>query len=125
MKSILCIPVFLLSYVLSACAQPSDNVELQKMYDEDQRSRSTPNIDWMTLTRQDSLREIRVYEFIKDGKIVTAKDYYNSAMIFQHGRDTIASSMAVNHMKKAIELDSTMNKWLLAAAIDRDLMRRG
>ncbi len=52
-------------------------------------------------------------------------DYYNSAMIFQHGRDTLASSMAVKHMKKAIELDSTMNKWLLAAAIDRDLMRRG
>ena len=62
---------------------------------------------------------------IKEGKIVTAKDYYNSAMIFQHGRDTIASAMAVKHMRKAMELDSTMNKWLLAAAIDRDLMRRG
>jgi hypothetical protein len=27
-------------------------------------------------------------------------------------------------MKKAIELDPTINKWLLAAAIDRDLMSR-
>jgi tetratricopeptide (TPR) repeat protein len=106
-------------------AQPSDNVELQKMYDEDQRSRSQPNIDWMLLSRQDSLREVRVHEMIKEGKIVTAKDYYNSAMIFQHGRDTIASAMAVKQMKKAIEIDSTINKWLLAAAIDRDLMRRG
>ena len=115
--------LFLLSY--PTFAQRTDNVELQKMYDEDQRSRSVPNIDWMTLSRQDSLREIRVHEMIKEGKIVTAKDYYNSAMIFQHGRDTIASSMAVKHMRKAIELDSTINKWLLAAAIDRDLMRKG
>lgn len=45
-------------------------------------------------------------------------------MIFQHGGDTLASSMAVKHMRKAIELDSSINKWLLAAAIDRDLMRR-
>ena len=118
----------LLFHFLSACpmlAQPPNNAELQKMHDEDQASRSVPNIDWMILTRQDSLREIRVHEMFKEGKIVTAKDYYNSAMIFQHGRDTIASSMAVKHMRKAIELDSTMNKWLLAAAIDRDLMRRG
>ena len=120
--------LILFFHFLSACpmlAQQADNVELQKMHDEDQASRSVPNIDWMILTQQDSLREIRVYEMIKEGKIVTAKDYYNSAMIFQHGRDTIASSMAVKHMRKAIELDSTMNKWLLAAAIDRDLMRRG
>lgn len=121
----ICVPILLSLCVLSVCAQPSDNFELQKMHDEDQRARSSSNINWMVLSKQDSLREIRVYEFIKEGKIVTAKDYYNSAMIFQHGRDTLASSMAVKHMKKAIELDSTMNKWLLAAAIDRDLMRRG
>ena len=116
---------FLFLSTLPTFSQPADNAELQKMHDEDQHSRSVPNIDWRILSRQDSLREVRVHEMIKEGKIVTAKDYYNSAMIFQHGRDTIASSMAVKHMRKAMELDSTMNKWLLAAAIDRDLMRRG
>lgn len=101
-----------------------DNPELQKMYDEDQSARMSNNIDWTTLSKQDKKRENRVFEMIQSGKIVTAKDYYNSAMIFQHGNDTIASSMAVKHMKKAVELDPTINKWLLAAAIDRDLMRR-
>jgi tetratricopeptide (TPR) repeat protein len=117
----------LLLVCIATCsyAQHADNEELQKMHDEDQRARSVPNINWLVLSRQDSLREARVHEMIRDGKIITAKDYYNSAMIFQHGRDTIASSMAVKHMRKAIELDSTMNRWLLAAAIDRDLMRRG
>lgn len=110
-------------FPLTVVAQ-KDNSELQKMYVEDQNSRQVKNIDWSILSKQDKEREKRVYEMITSGQIITGKDYYNSAMIFQHGNDTIASSMAVKHMKKAIELDSTINKWLLAAAIDRDLMRR-
>jgi tetratricopeptide (TPR) repeat protein len=103
----------------------TDNFELQKMFDEDQSSRMLNNIDWSILSLQDKSRESRVYELINSGLITTAKDYYNSAMIFQHGNDTSASSMAIKHMKRAIELDSTIEKWLLAAAIDRDLMKRG
>lgn len=94
------------------------------MYDEDQGSRMVSNIDWVQLTKNDNIRENRVYELIKEGKIVTGKDYYHSAMIFQHGKDSVAYGMAVMQMKKAIKLDSTINKWLLAAAIDRDLMSR-
>ncbi|MFA5298037.1 MAG: hypothetical protein WC389_07495 [Lutibacter sp.] len=101
-----------------------DNSDLQKMYNEDQGSRMVKDIDWTVLSKQDKERESCVYELIKSGQIVTGKDYYNSAMIFQHGNDTLASSMAVKQMRKAIELDTTINKWLLAAAIDRDLMRR-
>lgn len=106
-------------------AQSKDNEELQKMYTEDQRARQVANIDWKNLMKEDSARKARVYQLIKEDKLVTGNDYYHSAMIFQHGGDVASSTMAVNHMKKAIELDPTINKWLLAAAIDRDLMRRG
>lgn len=114
----------LLLFSVTAFSQ-TDNPELQKMYDEDQASRLVSNIDWVALSKQDSLREVRVYELIRNGGLKTGKDYYNSAMIFQHGRDTLASKMAVQQMRKAIALDSSINRWLLAAAIDRDLMRRG
>ncbi|MBK7214045.1 MAG: tetratricopeptide repeat protein [Bacteroidales bacterium] len=124
-KFLFCQIVCLLFSSISAFSQIADNPELLKMYNEDQGSRLAGNIDWEVLSRQDSLREVRVNELIAEGKITTGKDYYRSAMIFQHGYDTIASGMAVKHMKMAIELDSTINKWLLAAAIDRDLMRRG
>ena len=115
--------MFILLFPLSVYSQ-TDNTELQKMYNEDQGSRSAKNIDWSLLTKQDKEREKRVYELIKSNQVLTARDYYNSAMIFQHGDDTVASSMAVKQMRKAIELDATIDKWLLAAAIDRDLMRR-
>lgn len=114
----------LLLFSVTAFSQ-TDNPELQKMYDEDQASRLVSNIDWVALSKQDSLREVRVYELIRSGGLKTGKDYYNSAMIFQHGRDALASNMAVQQMRKAIALDSSINRWLLAAAIDRDLMRRG
>lgn len=119
------IAVALLLYSMSGVSQTRDNEELQKMYNEDQRARSVGNIDWNVLSKQDRAREARVHELIKEGKIVTGKDHYNSAMIFQHGMDTVASRLAVAHMRKAIALDATISKWLLAAAIDRDLMRRG
>ncbi len=121
-----CFGIYLLIFVLSQglFSQISDNVELRKMYEEDQASRLVPKIDWVNLTKCDKLREKRVYELIDSNKVVTGLDYYHSAMIFQHGADSIAYRMAVKQMKKAVELDSTINKWLLAAAIDRELMSR-
>jgi hypothetical protein len=73
---------------------------------------------------QDSLRQMRVQQLLDSNKVQTSNDYHNAAMVFQHGLDTIASGMAVKLMQKSLELDSTADKWLLAAAIDRDLMRR-
>ncbi len=116
--------LFFLLSSLTVFSQKPDNAELKKMYEEDQKARMTPNIDWEQLTKNDSIREKRVYELIRSGQLITGKDHYHSAMIFQHGDDTTASMMAVKMMKKAIDLDSTVDRWLLAAAIDRDLMRR-
>jgi len=121
------IPIAILLPFLLHCtsfSQTSDNAELEKMYRSDQGARSVPNIDWLKLAKEDEIREKRVYEILKSEKVITGKDYYHSAMIFQHGRDSTAYSMAVKLMKKAIELDSTVNRWLLAAAIDRELMSK-
>lgn len=103
--------------------QDTDNEELTAMHKADQNDRQGI-IDWSVVSVRDSDRLARVNQMIEDDLIKTGKDHYHAAMIFQHGSDTIASEMAVKLMEKAIQLDSTVNKWLLAAAIDRDLMRR-
>ena len=102
-----------------------DNTELIELYKNDQLDRQTDTIDWSIVSKNDSLREIRIYQLLDSSKVRTSKDYHNAAMIFQHGRDSIAYGMAVKLMRKSIELDSTANKWLLAAAIDRNLLSRG
>jgi len=101
-----------------------DNEELKTLYTEDQSERSSGNIDWSIVSVNDSIREARVFELLDSNLVRTSVDYSNAAMIFQHGSDTIASGMAVKMMYKAIALDKTIDKWLLAATIDRDLMRR-
>ena len=101
----------------------SDNEELKQLYKEDQGDRHG-KIDWKVVSKRDEERRTRVLEMLEAKQVVTSNDYANAAMIFQHGGDTIASTMAVNLMRKAIELDPKRNKWLLAAAIDRDLMRK-
>lgn len=104
-----------------------DHKELQIMHDEDQADRmpESGEIDWSIVLPRDSTRLKRALEIVEQGELHTSKDYYHAAIIFQHGYDTIASGLAVRMMEKAIELDPSTNKWLLAAAIDRDLQRRG
>lgn len=102
-----------------------DNDELVEIYKADQADRQTQPIDWNIVLKMDSLREVRIYELLDSNKVRTSLDYHNAAMIFQHGRDSVAYGMAVKLMKKSIELDSTANKWLLAAAIDRYLLSKG
>jgi tetratricopeptide (TPR) repeat protein len=102
----------------------NDNLELKKMYDADQGDRQSDKIDWSIVSKRDSLREVRIYELLDSNKILTSTDYNIAALIFQHGRDSIAYGMAVKLMRKSIELEPTRNKWLLAAAIDRYLLSR-
>jgi len=125
--------VLLVVFIFSCGEPPSREIELNnftnnlgldELYKTDQVDRQTANIDWSIVSKRDKQREARVYELLDSNKINSSEDFANAAMIFQHGNDTIASGMAVKLMQKAIGLDSTRSKWLLAAAIDRDLMRR-
>lgn len=102
----------------------TDNQELIEIYENDQSDRLSRPIDWSIVSKRDSLREVRVYELLDAGKVRTSTDFHNAAMVFQHGGDSVAYGMAVKLMRKSIEMDSTMNKWLLAAAIDRNLLSR-
>tara|TARA_B100000678_G_scaffold141875_1_gene118259 strand:- start:26205 stop:27137 length:933 start_codon:yes stop_codon:yes gene_type:complete len=114
--------ILLLTMISSGFAQT--NPELQKMADADQQDRFSGE-NWDTVMKNDSIRLAKATKLFKEGELNTAKDYYNAGIIFQHGNDTIASKMAVESFKTAIEMDSTLNRWWYAAAVDRDLMRRG
>lgn len=102
-----------------------DNAELISIYISDQTDRNSHDINWDEVGKRDSLRRIRVNEILESNDIITARDHKNAAMVFLHGKDSTDYGKAVRFMKKAIELDSTMNKWLLAAATDSYLLSTG
>ncbi|MDR2237988.1 MAG: tetratricopeptide repeat protein [Chryseobacterium sp.] len=124
MKTIQLFTVLLLLFPLLVFSQSGDNPELQKMADDDQNARKAANIDWSVLSKEDEERRARIMELIKEGKVKTAKDHYNSGIVFQHGNDSVSSGMAVKSFEQALKLDPTLNRWWYAAAVDRDLMRR-
>jgi tetratricopeptide (TPR) repeat protein len=99
-----------------------DNLELQQMFDADQEDRESHKLDSKGINYNDSIRESRVYELLDSNKVITANDYTNAALIFHHGEDSVAYGLAVKLMKKSIELDSTQDKWYLAALTDRYLL---
>lgn len=98
-----------------------DNTELQELFKSDQEDREN-HLSSKDINYNDSIREARVYELLDSNKVVTAEDYNTAALIFHHGEDSVAYAMAVKLMKKSIELDSTRNKWFLAAITDRYLL---
>lgn len=124
MKIIQLFTVLLLLFPLMVFSQSGDNPELQKMADDDQNARKAAHIDWPVLSKEDEERRARIMELIKKGKVKTAKDHYNSGIVFQHGNDSVSSGMAVKSFEQALKMDPTLNRWWYAAAVDRDLMRR-
>ena len=126
MKRILIVTII----ILTSC---SDKVEKEKLmslsidelYLSDQDDRKNSEINWSIVSERDRLRRKRIGQLIDSNKIKSADNYHKAAMIFQHGVDSSDYLKAVEFMKTAIKIDSTINKSLFAAATDRYLLSIG
>ncbi|MES1241589.1 MAG: DUF6624 domain-containing protein [Acidobacteriota bacterium] len=107
-----------------------DNAELARLYDEDQKDREqgpNANIDWPAVSKRDDERRERVRQIVAQGGANTSTDYYNAAMIYQHGSEVPDYDEANRLALKAVEIDPANKsaRWLAAAAKDRSLMWQG
>jgi len=116
-----------LARVASFQITPRDSEELKRLHDDDQADRVPKAINWGVVTPRDRARATRVKEFLATGGIHTPNDYYNAALILQHGETPedflLAHEFCVVAMmlgKNDIESSS-----LAAAAEDRFLMNIG
>ena len=105
-----------------------DNSELARLYQEDQADRApvdAGSIDWGSVTKRDRARLLRVKELYKQNLLRTGVDYYNAAMILQHG-DTAEDYLLAHELcVVAISKGETRGKWLAAASEDRFLTKIG
>jgi tetratricopeptide (TPR) repeat protein len=101
------------------------NQELKQLCEEDQKDRQgdMSEADWQAVGERDSVRRERTMELYKEGKIRSSTDFFNAALILQHGNDSKAYKKAHEFAMKAAELDPSNGtaKWLAAAAKDRYL----
>ena len=105
----------------------ADNAELRRLREEDQADRAAKSVDWAVVAPRDRARLGRVKELYLAGAMHTANDYYNAALVLQHGEAPedflLAHEFCVAAMMRG--KNDKESSWLAAAAEDRFLMNIG
>lgn len=114
--------LFLISMPLAA--QNAANDKLKELVGADQADRSTAHIDWPAVNQRDTSRAAEVMAQLRSGKVLTAEDFYNAAMVFQHGgsADDLQLAHALATISARLAPEHPAPKWLAAAAWDRYMM---
>jgi hypothetical protein len=109
--------------------QITSNETLRILTEKDQSARSgkMKDIDWSKVSQEDAERRKLVSEMLGVGTVRSAEDFYNAALIFQHGEtaDDIRIAYSLANISVAIQPEKNSAKWLSAAAWDRLMMRLG
>jgi hypothetical protein len=92
-----------------------------EILDADQADREVSSIDWDVVNPRDEARRSRVAEILASGVDLCPEDFYNAAMVYQHGREApeylmahiLASASAMRGYEPA--------GWLMASSLDRYL----
>lgn len=107
-----------------ANAQVLSNDELKKLVSTDQSDRAATSINWAAVDLRDKERATTVVQILAEGKIKTAEDFYNAALIFQHDSspDDIKLALSLATISARLAPEHPAPKWLAAAAWDRYMM---
>jgi hypothetical protein len=99
--------------------------QIQDIVDADQAARNVEDfskVDWAQISRDDTERRRALLVLIP--KAISANDFANIALVFQHG-DCIPQYMLANHFARLGAAGSKLARWLVAATLDRALMSNG
>ncbi|MFC0676301.1 hypothetical protein ACFFGH_00365 [Lysobacter korlensis] len=117
----------LLLMALPFVAFATDNAELRALKQADQTDRSDPMLSdkWPDVLQRDAQRRKRVLEILQAGGLTTAWDYYNAALVMQHGRssDDIRLAHSLSTIAATLDPKHPSAKWLMAASWDRLMLR--
>lgn len=123
-KSKKCLALWLLVISMPLAAQNASNEKLKELVSVDQADRSAVKIDWAAVDQRDTARAEEVMTLLRAGKVLNAEDFYNAAMVFQHGSsaDDIQLAHALATISARLAPEHPAPKWLAAAAWDRYMM---
>jgi hypothetical protein len=114
---------------ISHAAELPANDALRSLKEQDQAVRvaNVGSVNWSKITEEDAERRDKVTKMLGSGEVRTAEDFYNAALIFQHGRHVDDIRLAYSLASISIKLDPENGKakWLTAASWDRIMMQLG
>jgi hypothetical protein len=99
---------------------------ISKIYKEDQQDRRAANPkNFKEIAKRDALRRGEVLGLLKNGEIVTGKEFYLASIIFQHGDKPSDYRKAIKLAREATERGYKKGRYLEALATDRLLVTSG
>jgi hypothetical protein len=101
------------------------NAEMKAIYDEDQRVRMPPKVDWKAVTNTDADRREKTRKLLATGALHTGKDYEEAAFVFQHGSQPEDYLLAHTLAMVAVSKGDATAIWIAAATLDRYLEKIG
>jgi hypothetical protein len=104
-------------------ASASSNVEMTRIYDEDQGDRQTTPIDWAKVNPRDAQRRDATRKLLADGALHTAEDFRHAAFIYQHGESPNDYLLAHTLAMVAVGKGDGSALWIASATLDRYLMK--
>ena len=113
----------LLLLVLIGCT-PKENARLTELAAADQLDRKQDN---PMISKNDVDRLTEVREIVESDKLYTSQDYYNAALIYQHGNSSEDFQTANELAQKAVEIDPENQEAnvMIAQSMDRYLLSIG
>jgi hypothetical protein len=110
-------------------ATAAANTTLAKLEAADQADRTPGSgaIDWTVVAQRDAQRRDQALALLRAGDVRTAEDYFNAALIFQHGEAVEDTQLALALATTAVRLDPKNGdaRMLTAQAWDRILVKSG
>ena len=112
------------AFPISAAA--ADNATLKQLFEADQADRTKPPADIAKMGERDRERQRIALEHLQRGAVLTAKDHFHAALIFQHSDNVEDNALAFSLATIAARMDpnDAGARWLAAAAWDRVMVRR-
>jgi hypothetical protein len=101
----------------------TSNAGMKAIFDDDQRVRTTKNIDWNSVSKTDADRRQQTRKLLADGALHTGKDYEEAAFVFQHGDSAQDYLLAHTLAMVAVSKGDSTAIWIAAATLDRYLQK--
>ncbi|MDE2307564.1 MAG: hypothetical protein KGJ97_04640 [Xanthomonadaceae bacterium] len=126
LKAVLVV-AFLQTHQVAAASFSNRDLGRIAAADQADRAAGTNKIDWNIVGKRDAIRREQVMQLLKSGNVRSADDFFDAALIFQHGQTMQDAQLALALATVASRLDPTNRdaKVLSADAWDRIMTRAG
>jgi len=97
------------------------------MYADQADRQSQPNLDqWKDIAKRDAARRSKVQAELAAGRVHTSADFFNAALVMQHGDtfEEIRMAHALATIAASLDPLDRSARWLKAASWDRLLLRQ-